>query len=256
MTQELIEAGSNAGALAKPIDVVPAITQEWMGALQKRAEELPAVITTQAEADTYADVLNQATKGFNALNKRRLDFARSYDEERDRNVNNVAKPYLDQMEALKQKAKDALGKHAAKLREIERQRQAEANAEREKARQLALEAERRKEVAAKAVEGSKTEAQFEAAAEKFDKGVAVEMQANQMLMQAGTVPVPELKKPKGVKMKQKVAGLEVLDLAALPLTYHLPDLKKIERHILDGTLAEGTPGIRFQLIDDFSGSGR
>ena len=251
---ELLPVGSTDGALAKPLDVVPGHLTVYVTALVERAKALK--VTDQASFAEAAEALNNATKARTSLNARRLELARAYDQERDRNVNAVAKPWLASLENTEAHLRATMAAYSA---EVERQRklaEAEQEAERAKARALAAEAEARKEQAAKAVEGAQDEAAFNAAAEAFDKGMAAELEANALLVSASAAPLPELPKAKGVKPKTVVTELVVTDLAALPLAYHLADEAKLKRHILDGTLNENTPGLRFKTGTTYTGSGR
>lgn len=250
---ELLPAGA-LPALAKPVDVVPGHLADYVGTLVARGGGL--AVRDEATFKEAAEALNNATKVRRALNERRLELARAYDKARDENINGVAKPFLEKLDAL---AAQLQGMLAAYTEEVERLRaaaEAEQEAEREKARALAAEAEARKEAAAKAVERAKTEAGFTKAAEAFDKAVAVDLEANAMLMSSASVPLPEAPKARGVKPRKVVLELVVTDLAALPLTYHLADEAKLKRHILDGTLNENTPGLRFKVGTAYSGTGR
>lgn len=254
MTQELLPQGSTEGALAQPLDVVPGHLVVYVTKLDERVAGLS--IQDPASFQEAAEALNNATKARRTLNDRRLELARAYDQARDRNVNGVAKPYLEKLDALTARLQAGMAAYNA---EVERQRklaEAEQEAERQKARALAAEAEARKEAAAKAVEKATTEAGFAKAAAAFDKGVAADLQANAMLVSSQAAPLPEAPKAKGVKGRTVVTELVVTDLAALPLAYHLPDEAKLRRHILDGTLTENTPGLRFKTGLTFSGTGR
>lgn len=252
---ELLPVGTKAGALALPLDVVTEPTKEWTSTLLSRCESLPAVITTEADAKAWADALNQSAKGFKAINDRRLEFAREYDKAKDERVNAPAKPWLDKLKALQDRAKAILSDHAAKV-EAERQRVlAEQEAERAKAQQLAAEAEARKEAAAQAVENAKTGGEFDQAAAAFDVAVAKDLEATEMLVSASSAPVPTAPKLRGVSAGWDVEILTT-DLDKLPATYHLPDLKKIKAHIMDGTLDEKTPGLTFRKFPKVRATGR
>lgn len=258
MSQKLLASDDQSGALAKPLDVVPAITQEWAAALLKRAETLPENIGIhdEAAAKLAADLLAQSTKGHNAINTRRLELARAYDQARDANVNGPAKKWLDPLAALKARSKALLDARALAIYQEEQRVLAEQEAERAKARQLAAEAEARKEAATKAVENATTEKGFEKAANAFDVGVAKDLEANELLVSASSAPVVAPPKLKGTSQKMKVELEAVTDLSKLPLTYHQPDEKKIKAHILDGTLDVNHPGIIARLVPDVRATGR
>lgn len=253
MTQELMLL--SRGEDAKPVLGVSETTRLYLDALVARVKALGPVDSPAAFTER-TETLNALHKAHKTLDDERLRLGRFYDQQKEENVGQPAKKLLTPLAELKAKTQAELQAWALKVEELKRQHEAEAEAERLKAQQLAQEAQRRQEVAADAVGAAKTEEEFNAAANDFDKGVAKNMEANDLLINAGQVPAPEMGKGKGVKQKMKVDTLEVTDLAALPLTYHQADLKKLEKHILDGTLTAATPGLRFRLVPAFSASGR
>lgn len=242
------------GASALPVYIIPAPTKEHAKAL---AERIAAVKITSAEDfRTAAADLNQITKDYNLINNSRLELAREYDRRRDENVNAQAKPLLDALA----KAKANLQSEMEAWDQAEKKRLARAKLEQEqqaaKAEALLLEAERRQEVAADQVATSTTDEGFAAAAASFDKGMAIAGQAQEMEIVSKSAPTAKPAKVRGVAKTDEIKSLEVTDLGKLPITYHLPDVVKIKRHILDGTLDDKTPGIKFTIGPKFRGTGR
>ena len=254
MTQELLQASNTDGALARPIDVIPAVMREYAEGLTAHAKAL--TINSAEDFKAAGEVLNNITKTHSALNRRRLDLARQYDEARDANVNNVAKPVLTALDA----SKAAVGKLMEVWDRHEREERARIEKEKEqqrlKAEQLRIEAEARQAAAAAKVEAAKTEGQFKKAADAFDRGVQVDAEAMEMEMAALAVPTPALTEAKGVKARMVVAELVITDLAALPLVYHLADEAKIKKAILAEIITKDTPGVKFTLAKQFGGTGR
>lgn len=254
MTQELLPQGSTG--LARPVEVVPKAVADYALAVVEQVAKLPAAITNAAEFKRAGELLNEATKTFNSIDKTRLELARQYDAKRDADVNTPAKLYLTPLKSAKERlqpmmeAWDRLEREELAWVALEKEQQ------RLKAEQLRLEAETRQAKAADAVEAAATPEEFAAAATAFDQGVQKDAEALDMTLASLAAPLPELTKAKGTKDKMEVRNLEVTDLSALPLTYHLPDLKKIEKHILDKTLTAATPGIKFVLGKKFSATGR
>lgn len=254
MEAEIIRSNSTSYLMARPIDVVPEVQQKFVEGLAKHAEGL--VISDPAGFKEAAELLNNATKTFSVLNARRLEMASKYDEAKDREVNSVSKPFLDALKATKEKVSELMEVWDRKEREeIARQalarRQLLADAQR-----LTQEADKRQEQAALAVEASTTDAEFNQAAQAFDKGVSYQTAAQETTLTVMAENLPDLTKARGVKDKMEVRDLKVTDLGALDLNYHMADEAKIKRHILDGTLKANTPGITFVLGKKFSGSGR
>ena len=254
MTQELLSSNNQDGALAQPIDVIPAVMREYADGLMTHAQGL--TINSAEDFKAAAEVLNNLTKTHSSLNKRRLDFAREYDAARDRNINIPAKPILTALEQSKKTIGDLMEAWDRVEREERARIEKEKEQQRLKAEQLLLEAQTRQDLAADKVAAAKDDDQFQQAAHEFDKGVAVDAEALELQLAALAVPTPALTEAKGVKDKMVVDTLTVTDLAALPITYHTANEKKIKDHILDGTLDASTPGIKFTLKKKFSGTGR
>ena len=244
------------GIEAKALLVVSPTTREYIGGLVKHAKTV-AITTPEAFRDA-ADLLNNITKQHNALNEQRLSLARLYDQARDENVNEPAKALLSDLMAWKVRTSEALAEWSEREEARKREKAFEQEQARRKLEQLRLEAETRQEVAEDAVVSAKGDAEFEEAAQAFDKGLEVMEQAREVgtaLTASLTSPKKEVK-AKGVAGQVAVTDLEVTDLSLLPLTYHQPNLKKITAHILDGTLKPGTPGLRFTVGKRFRATGR
>jgi hypothetical protein len=161
---------------------------------------------------------------------------------------------------------EAAKAEAARRAAAEAVRKAREEAERVEAQRLQIqrEAEARREAASKSMDAAQTEEQFEAAGEAFHRGLARDKEAAQIVvpevpLQALQAPqeivVPQVFKAKGTKTK-RTPVIESVNVKLLPETYLIADEAKIKRHILDGTITEATPGVKFRVEESFVGTGR
>lgn len=169
--------------------------------------------------------------------------------------------------AYRRMEEEAKAKAEAERRRLaELARQQEEERRRAEAKRLALEeeAKKRQEAAATQVEQASTEEGFTEAAAAFDAGLAKGAEAAtapvletpvEVLMAPKELVVPTVTKNKGTKMT-RTAVIESLEADLLARTYLVPDEAKIKRHILDGTITPGTPGVKFRIDEKFSGTGR
>ena len=253
MSGDLIQGGQ-APDRALPIYIISEATLEHAFTLAKRLEGVK--ISSPEDFKKAGVDLNSVTKDLAAIDGKRLEYVGEYEDAKERNVNGPARPVILALQG----AKKALQSQLQAWDRREREEKARADREREeqrlKAEQLRLEAERRKDVAVEKVEKAKTEPGFEKAATEFDKGVVKAAEAQEMLIASFAAPPVELTKAKEIASGMAVEELVVLDLSALPITYHKADEAKIKKHILDGTLTDKTPGIRFRLEKKFRGTGK
>lgn len=202
-----------------------------------------------------AALLNDLQRAVKGLDERRLELARPY-REAIAQLDAQAKPVQAKLLAAKDGLNGALVAFEQAQQEARRLAAIEAEQQRAKAEALAKEAAAREEAAARAVERARTEGGFEKAAAAFDRAQVVKAEAEQMAEAAVAAPLPEVVKGKGTKQVKVVELLEVTDLAALPLTYHMADEAKLKKAILAGIVDSSTPGLRFKVGMKFSGTGR
>ena len=243
--QELMIATTREADCALPVNVVPKHLADYANGLVAHVERLK--ITDKASYKEAAAVFNDVHKIRKSLDEKRLELGRDYDAAKEANVNEPVKALLAALAVAKAKAGNLISAEDARIEAERKQQELEKQQAREKAEAMRLEAERRKDVAESKVVAATTDGQFHKAADAFDKGVAVAAEAEQVVNAVLTAPKVEAPKAAGLAKNQTVEDLEVTNLAALAITYHQPDLAKIKRHILDGTLKQGTPGITFTL---------
>ena len=253
MSQELLPAGPTG--TAAPVVVVTKATADYALGLVQHGTKL-ATITSSQQCKEAGDLLNQVTKTITSIDKLRLELAREYDAKRDKEVNAPAKLYLTPLATTKASLQTALEAWDRLEREELARVALEKEQQRLKAEQLRLEAETRQTKAAEAVEAATTPEEFKAAAAAFDQGVQKDAEALEMTLASLAAPLLTLTKPKGTKSQMEVRDLVVMDLSALPITYHEANETKIKKHILDGTLNSETPGIKFTLAKKFNATGR
>jgi hypothetical protein len=253
VNESLILSSSQA---ARPVLTLSQETREYLDGLTKRVSaELAKPIESASEFAQRSADLNALHKAWKVINDERLRQGRLYDEEKESNVNAVAKPWLDKLAELKVGEERLMREWDAKVTAERKRVEAEQAAERAKALQLAQEAEARKEAAAKAVEKASTPAQFDKAATAFDVAIARDLESTELLISAGSAPMPEEAKAKGSKGKDKVMDLRLVDISKLPLAYHMMDEAKVRKHILDGVL-DASHGISYRIEKGFSATGR
>lgn len=249
---ELMPVGEGA-PLALSVNVVSEGMALQVSDLLGRVASLKVSDADAFKAGTA--LLNDLQRAGKGLDERRLQLAKPY-REAIAQLDAQAKPVLAKLAAAKDGLNGALVAFEQAQQEALRLAALEAEQQRLKAEALAKEAAAREEAAAKAVERAKGQAGFERAAQAFDHAQVVKAEAAEMAAAAVAAPLPEVAKGRGVKQVKVVELLEVTDLAALPLTYHMADEAKLKKAILAGIVDSSTPGLRFKVGLKFSGTGR
>jgi fused signal recognition particle receptor len=198
------------------------------------------------------------------------------------------KAYRDMQEAERQRvlaeqrriAAEAEAKRQAEIREQQRlaaEAQAKAEAARREQERLQWEAQERERLAAEAImQGQTTQQQVTdnaaalAAAEELDRKAeearlaaeAAQREAEALAntpapapVEVFTAPVPTVTKAKGMKVKEVIEIIST-DVSKLAPEYLIADEAKIKRHIKDGVIKPGHPGVEFRVTEMVTGTGR
>ncbi len=225
--------------LAKPIVIV---SEAMMEMLLDVLIKIDAITEIKNEEDFahVAKLMNEASKIRNVIEETRLNFGRPFRAE-DKRIKSESDKAVVPADARIKKCAYALGAWNQKV-ELERQA-----AMREQQR-LADEAALREKQALAKLDAAKGPKSFENAGVLFDTSQEVKQKAAEVF-------IPPVPKAKGVAGRPDVEILSS-DVRLLPLAYHMVDEKKLRAHILDGTITEETPGVKFRKFVNFHGTGR
>jgi hypothetical protein len=225
-------------ALAIPLTIVSQETASMISAIC--AEAMALKISSPEDFSKGMEALNQLGRMRKAV--------KDAEAEKRKPFNAILDGISAMRESILVPIKAAETATSAELKVYDTIQKAEqAKAEQER-RKLSDEAMRKQREVEAAIQLAKDETSFQQAAQVFDQVIAKQEQAE-------AVYIPPVLKTKGIKT-QRTAVIESVDLAKLPLSFHMADDAKIKKAILAGFIDAETPGVKWRIDESFVGSGR